>query len=95
MLLEQKYDYCVKTDTLFSISKQFIHLFRFLTGPSRRPKSLTQRAVSAVAEALTSIALYDDQQCVPKILCEVAGGSKAVSSPALLKATESLQPLLT
>ncbi|KAF9822557.1 hypothetical protein SFRURICE_010672 [Spodoptera frugiperda] len=63
--------------------------------PSRRPKSLTQRAVSAVAEALTSIALYDDQQCVPKILCEVAGGSKAVSSPALLKATESLQPLLT
>ncbi|KAH9642605.1 hypothetical protein HF086_011198 [Spodoptera exigua] len=64
-------------------------------GPSRRPKSLTQRAVSAVAEALTSIALYDDYQCVPKILCDVAGGSTAVSSPALLKATETLQPLLT
>ncbi|KAF9414741.1 hypothetical protein HW555_007437 [Spodoptera exigua] len=63
--------------------------------PSRRPKSLTQRAVSAVAEALTSIALYDDYQCVPKILCDVAGGSTAVSSPALLKATETLQPLLT
>ncbi|KAJ8712002.1 hypothetical protein PYW08_008956 [Mythimna loreyi] len=62
--------------------------------PSRRPKSLTQRAVSAVAEALTSIALYDDKQCVPRVLCEVAGGSSA-SSPSLVKASASLQPLLS
>ncbi|XP_026739254.1 uncharacterized protein LOC113502072 [Trichoplusia ni] len=61
--------------------------------PNRRPKSLTQRAVSAVAEALTSIALYDDYQCVPRMLCEVAGGSTA-SSPTLQKATAGLQPLL-
>ncbi|CAH0596533.1 unnamed protein product [Chrysodeixis includens] len=61
--------------------------------PPRRPKSLTQRAVSAVAEALTSIALYDDYQCVPRMLCEVAGGSTA-SSPTLQKATAGLQPLL-
>ncbi|KAJ8709433.1 hypothetical protein PYW07_009259 [Mythimna separata] len=62
--------------------------------PSRRPKSLTQRAVSAVAEALTSIALYDDKQCVPRLLCEVAGGSTA-SSPALVTASSRLQPLLS
>ncbi|XP_063897000.1 uncharacterized protein LOC126053956 [Helicoverpa armigera] len=66
-----------------------------LNRPSRRPKSFSERAVSAVAEALTSIALYDDQQCVPKILCEVAGGSSTASSPMLLKASASLQPLLT
>ncbi|XP_047035025.1 uncharacterized protein LOC124641063 [Helicoverpa zea] len=67
----------------------------FADRPFRRPKSLPERAVSAVAEALTSIALYDDQQCVPKILCEVAGGSSTASSPMLLKASASLQPLLS
>ncbi|CAB3233012.1 unnamed protein product [Arctia plantaginis] len=76
---------------------QYIHNpgYPGYAGPQqRRPKSLTQQAVSAVAEALTSIALFDDKQCVPRILCEVASGSSA-GSPTLLKATAGLGPLLS
>ncbi|XP_053615795.1 uncharacterized protein LOC128678350 isoform X2 [Plodia interpunctella] len=63
--------------------------------PPRRPKqSLASEALSAVTGALTSIALYDDYQCVPRLLCEAAGGG-ALGSSSVLQNVAGLQPLLT
>ncbi|CAK1546856.1 unnamed protein product [Leptosia nina] len=58
-----------------------------------RPSFATE-ALSRVTEALTSIALYDDYQCVPRLLCEAAGGG-ALGPSNLLQSVAGLQPLLT
>ncbi|KAG6451361.1 uncharacterized protein LOC115444346 [Manduca sexta] len=61
----------------------------------RRPKSsIASEAFSSVLSALTSTALYDDKQCVPRMLCEAAGGG-ALGSSSLLQSVTGLQPLLT
>ncbi|XP_069362074.1 probable cyclin-dependent serine/threonine-protein kinase DDB_G0292550 [Maniola hyperantus] len=63
--------------------------------PRPRPRpSLASEALSAVTEALTSIALYDDYQCVPRLLCEAAAGG-ALGSSGILQTVSGLQPLLT
>ncbi|KAL0868166.1 hypothetical protein ABMA27_007717 [Loxostege sticticalis] len=63
--------------------------------PPRRPKqSFASEALSAVTGALTSIALYDDYQCVPRLLCEAAGGG-ALGTSSVLQSVAGLQPLLT
>ncbi|XP_063383312.1 uncharacterized protein LOC134669589 [Cydia fagiglandana] len=56
--------------------------------------SATSEALSAVTEALTSLALYDDAQCVPRMLCEAAGGGSLPGS-GILQSVAGLQPLLT
>ncbi|CAG4985419.1 unnamed protein product [Colias eurytheme] len=53
--------------------------------------SFASEALSRLTEALTSIALYDDYQCVPRLLCEAGGG--ALGSASALPT--GLQPLLT
>ncbi|XP_073959184.1 uncharacterized protein [Choristoneura fumiferana] len=66
-----------------------------IPGPVYKPRpSPTSAALSAVTEALTSIALYDDRQCVPRLLCEAAGGAGGTAS-GLLQSISGLQPLLT
>ncbi|RVE46551.1 hypothetical protein evm_008786 [Chilo suppressalis] len=63
--------------------------------PSRRPKpSFASEALATVTGALTSIAMYDDYQCVPRLLCEAAGGG-ALGSSGVLQSIAGLQPLLT
>ncbi|XP_063537298.1 uncharacterized protein LOC134746702 [Cydia strobilella] len=56
--------------------------------------SATSAALSAVTEALTSLALYDDAQCVPRLLCEAAGGG-TIPGSGILQSVAGLQPLLT
>ncbi|XP_064074204.1 uncharacterized protein LOC135193876 [Vanessa tameamea] len=62
--------------------------------PPRQRPSIASDALSAVTGALTSIALYDDQQCVPRLLCEAAGGG-ALGSSGILQTLSGIQPLLT
>ncbi|XP_041983261.1 uncharacterized protein LOC121736244 [Aricia agestis] len=63
----------------------------FYGRPAPRP-SLAAQALSSVTEALTSIAKYDDYQCVPRLLCEASGGMSGLPSvPGL----ESLLTLLS
>ncbi|CAG9793176.1 unnamed protein product [Diatraea saccharalis] len=63
--------------------------------PQRRKQpSFTSEAFSKITGALTSIALYDDYQCVPRLLCEAAGGG-ALGSSEVLQSVAGLQPLLT
>ncbi|XP_061725005.1 uncharacterized protein LOC133530956 [Cydia pomonella] len=61
--------------------------------PEPRP-SATSAALSAVTEALSSLALYDDAQCVPRLLCEAAGGG-SIPGSGILQSVSGLQPLLT
>ncbi|XP_052750924.1 uncharacterized protein LOC128200709 [Galleria mellonella] len=62
--------------------------------PPKRPKtSAASQALSAITGALSSIALYDDYQCVPRLLCEAAGGGTLGSG--VLQSVAGLQPLLT
>ncbi|CAH0731287.1 unnamed protein product, partial [Brenthis ino] len=61
--------------------------------PQPRP-SVASEAVSRITEALTSIALYDDYQCVARLLCEAAGGG-ALGTAGILQTVAGLQPLLT
>ncbi|VVC94745.1 unnamed protein product, partial [Leptidea sinapis] len=56
--------------------------------------SFASEAVSRVTEALSSIAVYDDYQCVPRLLCEAAQ-SGSLGSSNLLNSVPGLQPLLT
>ncbi|XP_038221206.1 probable serine/threonine-protein kinase clkA [Zerene cesonia] len=56
----------------------------------QRP-SFASEALSRLTEALTSIALYDDYQCVPRLLCEAGGGALGATSAL----PTGLQPLLT
>ncbi|KOB79147.1 Uncharacterized protein OBRU01_00984, partial [Operophtera brumata] len=61
----------------------------------RRPRpSLASDALTAVTGALTSIALYDDYQCVPRLLCEAAGGG-TLGSTGVLDSVAGIQPLLS
>ncbi|XP_012545382.2 uncharacterized protein LOC105841563 [Bombyx mori] len=64
--------------------------------PTRRPPrpSIASGALNSIVGALTSIALYDDRQCVPRLLCEAAGGG-SLGSSSLLNSVSGLQPLLT
>ncbi|XP_050355208.1 uncharacterized protein LOC126776603 [Nymphalis io] len=62
--------------------------------PPRPRPYIASDALSAVTDALTSIALYDDQQCVPRLLCEAAGGG-ALGSSGIIQTLSGLQPLLT
>ncbi|CAG5056963.1 unnamed protein product [Parnassius apollo] len=62
--------------------------------PTRPRPSLASEALSSVTEALTSIALYDDRQCVARLLCEAASGG-ALGSSQTLQSVTGLQPLLT
>ncbi|XP_026331624.1 uncharacterized protein LOC113238970 [Hyposmocoma kahamanoa] len=67
-------------------------------GPYRRPnQSPASQALTAVTEALTSIALYDDYQCVPRLLCEAASGGALATAGAspVLQSIANIQPLLT
>ncbi|CAH2053983.1 unnamed protein product, partial [Iphiclides podalirius] len=61
-------------------------------GPSK--PSLASEAVDRVTEALTSIALFDDLQCVPRLLCEAASDG-ALGSSQTLQSIAGVQPLLT
>ncbi|XP_059053074.1 uncharacterized protein LOC131847510 [Achroia grisella] len=62
--------------------------------PPRRPQpSAASQALSTITGALSSIALYDDYQCVPRLLCEAAGGGTLGSG--VLQSVGGLQPLLT
>ncbi|XP_046972361.1 uncharacterized protein LOC124539082 [Vanessa cardui] len=65
-----------------------------IRGPPRPRPSIASDALSAVTDALTSIALYDDQQCVPRLLCEAAGG-ETLGSSGILQTLSGIQPLLT
>ncbi|XP_063366325.1 uncharacterized protein LOC134654783 [Cydia amplana] len=56
--------------------------------------SAPSAALSAVTDALTSIALYDDAQCVPRMLCEAAEGG-SIPGSGILQSVAGLQPLLT
>ncbi|CAK1594206.1 unnamed protein product [Parnassius mnemosyne] len=51
--------------------------------PTRPRPSLASEALSSVTEALTSIALYDDKQCVARLLCEAASGGALGSTQVL------------
>ncbi|CAH2268510.1 jg3770 [Pararge aegeria aegeria] len=62
--------------------------------PPRPRPSLASGALTAVTGALTSIAMYDDYQCVPRLLCEAAAGG-ALGSSGILQTVSGLQPLLT
>ncbi|XP_023945637.2 probable serine/threonine-protein kinase clkA [Bicyclus anynana] len=62
--------------------------------PPRPRPSLASEALSAVTGALTSIAKYDDYQCVPRLLCEAAAGG-ALGNSGILQTVSGLQPLLT
>ncbi|KAL4719093.1 hypothetical protein ACJJTC_015460 [Scirpophaga incertulas] len=62
--------------------------------PLRRPKqSFASDALATVSEALSSIAIHDDLQCVPRLLCEAAGGG-SVGSSNLLQSIANIQPFL-
>ncbi|XP_022127641.2 uncharacterized protein LOC111001887 [Pieris rapae] len=63
------------------------------TGHFYERPSFATEAISRVTEALTSIALYDDYQCVPRLLCEAAGGG--LGSSNVLQSVTGLQPLIT
>ncbi|CAF4881263.1 unnamed protein product [Pieris macdunnoughi] len=63
------------------------------TGHFYERPSFATEALSRVTEALTSIALYDDFQCVPRLLCEAAGGG--LGSSNVLQSVTGLQPLMT
>lgn len=74
--------------------------FTFISGPHRRrrPSSLAEDALISITRALGSIAQYDDFQCVPRLLCEVAGGKSpntGGSQGSILPSFISLQPLIT
>ncbi|KPJ15485.1 hypothetical protein RR48_09414 [Papilio machaon] len=60
--------------------------------PKRQRPSLASEALSSVSEALTSIALFDDRECVPRLLCEAASGAPGSGT---LHSIAGLQPLLT
>ena len=70
-----------------------MNIKKYLTDPRPEP-SLASSALNRVTEALTSIALYDDRQCVARLLCEAAGGGNLGTS-GLLQAVSGIQPLLT
>ncbi|XP_048478265.1 uncharacterized protein LOC125488817 [Plutella xylostella] len=66
--------------------------------PPRRPRpSYAEEALSSITHALTSIARHDDHQCVPRLLCEVAGGRAPAegAGAGVLQTIANLQPLLT
>ncbi|XP_013173121.1 PREDICTED: TBC1 domain family member 5 homolog A [Papilio xuthus] len=60
--------------------------------PKRQRPSLASEALSSVSEALTSIALFDDRECVARLLCEAASGAPGFGT---LQSIAGLQPLLT
>ncbi|XP_013147284.1 PREDICTED: uncharacterized protein LOC106110118 [Papilio polytes] len=60
--------------------------------PNRQRPSLATEALSTVSEALTSIALFDDRECVARLLCEAASGAPVSGT---LQSIAGLQPLLT
>ncbi|CAH2095553.1 unnamed protein product [Euphydryas editha] len=62
--------------------------------PPRPRPSIASGALSAVTDALSSIALNDEYQCVARLLCEAAGGG-ALGSSGILQTISGLQPLLT
>ncbi|KAJ0172025.1 hypothetical protein K1T71_011998 [Dendrolimus kikuchii] len=55
------------------------------------PRQIATGAFAAIVDAFTSIAQNDDYQCVPRLLCETAGG--AVGSNKILESVTNLQPL--
>ncbi|GBP71774.1 hypothetical protein EVAR_58871_1 [Eumeta japonica] len=62
-----------------------------------KPSSLAEQAFARIASALESVARYDDYQCVPRLLCEAAGGGASKNGAAqssLLPSVIGIQPLI-